>query len=313
MIEHVLADILRDVAGLARRVGRLETPEVTTAALLPAVLPSANLLTNPGLEIWQRGSGGFTATNAYTADRWQILLGGTSTVTVTREGTTIDGASLYAAKAVYVQGSANSQIDQLIEDFTQLRGKTLTLSVRVRQGVASNVRPYISDSGAKTYGTASATTGSYVTLMVSLAIGAAATSVRVGIDLGASDTVYLDNAILTIGSLTPTYRPLHPADDLARCQRYFEVQGGVTNSDIDYQGYTSAAQELRFARSCVPKAVVPTITRVGTWSLTNVAGQPTVDVPGTNSYRLRFTSSGAGLAEVNTVDTTTYISIEANP
>ncbi len=195
-------------------------------AALAADVARANILTNGGYEIFQRGAGPYTTNNAYTADRWQIILGGTSTISVTQETTTIDTQGVSALKAVYTQGTANSQIDQKVENYTQYRGQTLSFSIRVRQGVASNIRPYISDSGVKTYGVASATTGGYVTLTVTLAIGAASTGINAGVDLGASDTVYLDNAMLVVGSVPCNYVPLHPEEEWARCKRYYRYVNG---------------------------------------------------------------------------------------
>ena len=45
------------------------------------------------------------------------------------------------------------------------------------------------------------------------------------ISIAAAGTYYVDNAMLVVGSQPADYAPLHPADDLARCLRYYEIIG----------------------------------------------------------------------------------------
>lgn len=234
----------------------------------------ANLLVNPGFEVHQRG-GTVTADLAYAHDRWQLDLGGTSTCTVTDETATVDTGSGHALKAVYVHGSAVSLIDQKLEDYAQLRGRTVAFAIRVRKGVASSARPYIDDSGAKTYGSTTSTTGGFETLTVTLAIGAGATSVRVGVELSASDTVYLDNAVLVVGTTAPAFVPLPPADDLGRCQRYYQAIGGLDANEYAAVGQcTSTTAAILLVRYPVDMALAPTVTvsAAGDWAVAAAAG-----------------------------------------
>jgi hypothetical protein len=218
-------------------------------------------LVSGGFEVLQRGAGPFTANLAYAHDRWQILLGGTSTISVTDETALVDTGSGHALKAVYVQGSAVSSIDQKVEQYLQLRGRTLTFAVRMRKGVASSGRVYIEDSGVRTYGTPTATTGAYETLSVTAPIGAAATAVHVGVELSASDTVYLDNATLGVGSAVQVYLPVDSALELARCMRYYQVLGGLdANEMIAIVQATTTTTALGPLRYPVPMAIAPTMT-----------------------------------------------------
>src|SRR5262249_55251334 len=73
------------------------------------------LLPNGGFEIWQRGNGPFTANGVYTADRWQIFLAGTDTVSVTRS-TSQQPASAYALQVAYTRVTGGSQIYQALKD-----------------------------------------------------------------------------------------------------------------------------------------------------------------------------------------------------
>lgn len=254
-----------------------DTTETNARAAADTAMTAAlatSLLVNGGFEVFQRG-GTVTADLAYAHDRWQLDLVGSSTCTITDDISIVDAGSGHSLKAVYVQGSAASFVDQKLEDYRQLRGKTVTFAVRVVKGVASSVRPYIQDSGTRTYGATSATVGSFTTMTVTLAIGAAATSVTVGVELSISDTVYLDNATLCLGSVAGLYTPLHPADDLRRCQRYYWEVGGLLATEfvtaMQAQSATAADGVMTFP---VEMAATPTVTvsAAADWRVLTAAG-----------------------------------------
>src|SRR5215471_11335382 len=70
-----------------------------------------NLLTNGGFEIWQRGNGPFTASNAFAADRWRIGLAGSDTLSVSRDGANVDaglGSQWDAVCTFTLSGGAGS-------------------------------------------------------------------------------------------------------------------------------------------------------------------------------------------------------------
>lgn len=303
----------------------LKTSLAVSLDVLDGAIGPANLLTNGGFEVNQRG-GTVTANNAYAHDRWQHLLGGTSTGTITDETTTVDTGSGHALKWVYTHGSAVSSIDQKVEDYLQLRGRTVSFRIRVRQGVASTVRAYVSDSGTKTYSATQATTGAYLTFAVTLAIGAAATSVRVGVEISASDTVYLDNASLVEGSTAVPYVPLHPADDLARCLRYYEVLGSGQTGEVFAVGQATSATAVSMRIAYAAKAVVPTITVTaagdfGALTATGAAANAFTGLsavgPGLHQSALSGTGSSGlvagNAAYVQQLNTNARVRIEANP
>src|SRR5262245_45719920 len=106
----------------------------------------ANLLTNGGFEIWQRGNGPFTASGAWAADRWQIALSGADTLSVQADGANVDiGIARAAACTATKSGGTNTLLHQDIKiaDFGQFRGRVLSLSVRVRTTTASAVRIHL--------------------------------------------------------------------------------------------------------------------------------------------------------------------------
>lgn len=277
-----------------------------------------NLLTNPGFEIWQRGAGPFTANNNYTADRWIIFLGAISTISVAPETGTVDGGSYRSLKITYNQ-FANSAIRQKLEDYYQLRGNMVTFSARVKADTASVLRLSIEENGGaagNVYTNSSWHTGddTWQTLSVSRYLATDTTYVSVQISLEGNVIAYVDNAVLVIGPTVRSYKPLHPAEDLTRCQRYYEVHGGTTTFPAPV-GYASGVGErwdfvIPFNTQ---KYASPSLTKNGTWDVTNV-GQPTVDATGgKGGYRISISSNGAGLiaASPNGADDT--ITAETNP
>jgi len=267
---------------------------------------SGNWLVNGGFEVWQRGTGSFTANSAYSADRWYLYTT-SGTLTVTRESSTIEANSRYSLKAVTTgAGATEHAIIQNIENGYALRGQTYSFSVRVNQSVASGVT--ISIDG-QTSSTTSATTGSWVTLTATGVVGSSATSVNVIIYFAAAGTYYLDNAMWTLSPSPMPFEPLHPQAELARCQRYYEFIGGAAVS-IYMSAYHTAGSGIGFTLPYkVSKGGTPTVTKVGTWTVTN-CGQPTVNNPSSESCNLQATVTATGGANFYTSNATDGITVE---
>lgn len=269
-----------------------------------------NILTNGGFEVWQRGAGPFT-TAVYTADRWQMSVGGLSAMSVTQESTTIDSQGRYSLACAYTH-VALSLLIQAVENARDLRGKTISLSVRVRQSVANMVRLRMQDDTSSPTSSTSTTTGSFVTLTLSLAVSATTTFLGVEVHFLATGTAYIDNAMLVIAPSPAPYQPLHPQEDLARCQRYYEVHGGVSGS-VAVGGYSAAAANIQqFVPFAVAKGGTPTVTKNGTWALSN-CGQPSVSGSSPSGYSIAalVTVLGAAAFATNSADDT--ITAEYNP
>jgi hypothetical protein len=113
-------------------------------------------------------------------------------------------------------------------------------------------------------------------------------------DANLSATVYVDDAMLVVGSQPATYVPLPLADDLARCQRYYEVL--VTGSANEFVGVGHAVSTTTayFQRPFrVPKAVTPTlnISAASTFQLLGASG---AGLPGTSLAASVPTAMGTG-------------------
>jgi len=241
--------------------GTIATADLANAAVTNAKLGTdtarLNLLTNGGFEMWQRGNGPFTGNN-FSADRWLTSLGGTSTLSVSRDTTNVDTSSLAAAALTYTH-NASTDYSQKIEDYSQLRGRTVSLSVRVRTSTVNAVRLAIYD-GSYHYGNYHSGGGAYETLNVTWAIptGAAAILAAV-VKLDASCTAYIDNAMLVVGSVAADYAPLHPADDLARCLRYYQ-RWDDTNTEIGMGASQNATSHIIMLPLAAGMAVSPSLT-----------------------------------------------------
>jgi hypothetical protein len=272
-----------------------------------------NLLTNGGFETWQRGNGPFTATAMFTADRWRIDY--TGSMSVSRDTTNIDpaGGGQYAAAVAYTHTGTESTIWQPRDfDNAGLKGRTVTASVRVRTSVANAVRLAIYD-GSFNYSAYHPGDGTWQTLTVTRPAPGGAQSPDVRILFNASCTAYVDNAMLVIGSVAADYTPLHPADDLARCLRYYEFLADAGSGTLFVAGNAPAgayAYETIVLRA--KKPVTPTLTAVGTWNYSNASGvvATTVDTASVG-LRAQITAAGYGFA-FNTGGGATFVA-EANP
>ena len=306
--------------------GTVGTAELANANVTNAKLASdtarANLLTNGGFEIWQRGNGPFTLNGATASDRWYLAFNGTDTMSVARDTANVDIGSIAAAAITFVKGNGVNALwrqDIRRTDGAQFWGRMMSASVRVRTSVAGAVQVRLSCDGTgaispilSTFHTGS---GTYETLSATIAVPADGTLLAIGLLFSASCTAYIDNAMLVVGSVAADYAPLHPADDLARCLRYYETMGTPPLGDVIVNGIATAGGQT--IRASLPlrqfKPVIPTVTVTGTWGLTNASGQPTADAIGDKVIRLAVNSTAAGLFFAVNANVNTYVLIEANP
>jgi hypothetical protein len=302
--------------------GTIATADLANAAVTNAKLAADTardqLLTNGGFEVWQRGNGPFTTGSAYGPDRWQIYATA-GTTSVTRDTATADVGSLACAQVITTAPPAlGNGIFQIIDcgtDNPQLRGRTLTLSARVRCAQANSVRlELVGDKGVglpHTTVSAYHSGGStYETLTVSIALPAGATGLTVWVLGVTAGTWYVDNLMLVVGSQAADYVPLHPAEDLARCMRYWQ-KSNTTNANI-VQVYGTAGLALYFWFPMVyPMGGGPTMTKIGTPGLSN-CNQPSAYSADACGYAYFFTVTAAGGAQVQW-GAASYWAFEWNP
>jgi len=247
--------------------GTIATADLANQSVTNAKLGTdtarSSLLTNGGFEIWQRGNGPFTG-SAYNADRWYQNLTGSDTLSVSLNTANADvGSNRCAACTFTLSGGTFTSLQQTLKsggalDYS-LTGRPVSLSIRVRTSTANAVRLFFTDGTTTLYSGYHSGGGAYETLTIANHPNAAA-SPQLGVQFVASCTAYLDNAMLVVGSVPADYAPLHPADDLARCLRYYESVS-CTNNGAMLPAMAYGAANAQFLWSFkVAKAVAPTIT-----------------------------------------------------
>jgi hypothetical protein len=273
------------------------TPGSISNSMLGADVARDNLLTNGGFEIWQRGNGPFTATGTYTADRWIANIAGDGdAVSVAKDTTHCDVGSRACAAVTYTRVAGSmffGQIQTVPDGIGALGGRTVSASFRVRATAAVRLDLYADGSGGGiTSGTTHSGGGAYETLTVTKLIPSDFTYIWLRMVISASTTLYVDNANLVVGSQAANYVPMHPADDLARCLRYYEVVA----EDFNVAGYGGAASVpfQWYLNYKARKAVAATLTKVGTWTVPNCAQPTIVGVPSISGFNLGTVVTAVG-------------------
>lgn len=274
----------------------------------PASQAPQNLLTNGSMIVSQRGAGPFTSGTA--TDRWFINVG-TGTLSVTQDLATL-------STKVVAAGTVASQLQQTLKvndlPYQTLPGHWVSFSALVG-GPIGGVQLKIFD-GAQTLGAANVHTG-FKRLWVTRFIDAAAAQVELSFLFSLAGTYFLRDAMCVLGAVPVDYRPLHPAEELLRCQRYYEAytNSGDFSFDFTFGGYASAGGQSMylpvFYKVPKPGAVTPTVTKNGTW-VANNCGQPTV-TGGRNGCTLAIVSTGAGSMYCQNFNADNSITVEANP
>jgi hypothetical protein len=288
---------------------------------LPTGIEPRQLLVNGGFEINQRG-GTVTASGAYAHDRWQLTESGGDAVSIADETANIMPDSRVAAicNCTYSAGAGATQYAQILkiaagEPHHGLLGKQISLRISVKQAtaVASACKAFITTDGTGGTTTLSSFHGTNTNWesldVVNVTVPADATTITVGIKFYATVVIYADNAMLVNGPTAWPYRYVHPADDMVRCLRYYELaypgNQGLATGAFTYE-YTLPYMAV--------KPVSPTVTRNGAFGVTNSA-QPTSFVRGDDRRAMSYVAAitgaggyffGSGSAAVN-------FSVEANP
>ena len=316
------ADLFKkeDVQVLAQAVDQHD--HTTGKGVTVPISTNASLLTNGSFDVWQRGNGPFTGNSAYSSDRWQSLIFGTDALSISRDTANVDTGSRAGAACTFSLGTGggSTAIGQQYNagDGFQVAGRVVSASVRVKTATASAVRIGIftdGTGGTTTYSSFHTGGGAYQTLTVTVTVPTNATTVWLYAGVfAASCTAYLDNAMLVVGSQPADYAPLHPADDLARCLRYYEVLGETPSCLIFSESNAAASGLVRgqmYYKS--RKSVTPTLTKVGTWFLSNGSAQPSISAQGLDTAWAQFQATAAGGAYALNQSAGNAMTAEANP
>lgn len=227
----------------------------------------ANLASNGGMEHWQRGASfSSPASGAYTADRWRCEKSGAPTFTIGRDTGIDTGNGTYCLRintTALGTGTA-AYVYQKVENHLDLRGRTVSVSARIKANVANAVEIAIEDGVGTTRSSKHSGGSSWETISLSRSLSTSATQLVIAIgsyatgSLAVSD-VYIDSVMVTATEAPLGWVPLHPSEDLARVQRYYEARSedgfmGLAGSDGSFY---NIGNHPTFK---VSKAVTPTMT-----------------------------------------------------
>lgn len=211
---------------------------------------SRNLIINGDMSVWQRGTSHTAA--GYTADRWNLQLSG-ATTTVDRQThtvgqTDVPGNPKYFMRVDTTTSADFNRIENRIEGVTTASGQEMTISFyakgtnpgggNFRLGIFQNFGTGGSPSTGVTTDitTTLAVTSSWVRYEYTFTVPSVSGKTLgtdgndyVRIQIGTSDdastdawTLDLSNVQLEFGDTATDFEYVNPADQLARCKRYFE-------------------------------------------------------------------------------------------
>ena len=167
-----------------------------------------NILINGDFRVNQRGQASYTGLGIYTLDRWRLS---TSTSGITVSPIANGGITLNATT------TANA-ISQVIEDYATLKGKTLTVSMKVSSVTSGKVRVNLFD-GITTYNSTYLEASGIVS--VSGQISNSATLVRVIVQNDGSTVANIEWVKLEVGEIATPFSPRPYVEELQMCQRYY--------------------------------------------------------------------------------------------
>lgn len=249
--------------------------------VVPATSFKRNKLINGSMNVYQRGSVSATTSGAYTLDRWFVTPTG-ATVTVTQSTSTVPTnftASLNVAGAASVTNVSAYQRIESINCQELTSGSQVTVSGYIRQSTGSAVTtatvalvtPTASDNYASTTSAATtytipsfaSATWTYFSNTFTLTTGCT-NGLQLTIALGTGLTTgsfNLTGVQLEVGSIATPYERQIYSDQLAQCQRYFQIPiNGSTQYVAMMQVYANTAAFCSYQYLMTMRAAPTTIT-----------------------------------------------------
>lgn len=199
-------------------ISKITTPGGETYDIRDANIINRNLLDNPDFRINQRGQTDYSISGsayAFTLDRWIISR---AVVSV------LDGGVSAAWNGT---DSTSGWIQQHIENAAAFAGMTITVSALVDGEVLS---------GTTTVPTTVNSSNSIATSNPSLKFSVGYYSnnrLGVAIILMSDTPCVIGWVKAEIGSNTTPFVPPHPAEELARCQRYYQIRSTNDIAAVD--------------------------------------------------------------------------------
>lgn len=172
-----------------------------------------NLLINPDFKINQRGSSSYSGNNKYTVDRWKIA-GGNCVVTPQSNGTLL----------VHTTTTWNG-ICQVLEDYSQLKGKIITLTIAgtfASSGVRIAIKSLVGSTQTDLATADGTNADSSISVSFNVPSNASYDYLFIAIYNKSSADSYLSWAKLEVGSIPTTFSPPTYAEEIVKCCRYYQ-------------------------------------------------------------------------------------------
>jgi hypothetical protein len=272
-----------------------------------------NYIINGDFQVWQRGTS-FTPTSGtttYVADRWAMASISPVTYSQTNTGLRITNTTDF---------TVNSRFQQSIEVPKSLQGKTVTLSFKVKCSVNKNIGvaivPY-NEAVIASKAVAITSTSQVYSITLTLPTGKDIISVIFGLSTNTTSyngltavtnfpvcTIDFEWVKLEYGSIATPFVPRLYVEELALCQRYYEVIPYTPSDSISSSGTPG------FIINTIPykvqKRIIPTVIfkdstgTAGYCSRGIIAssinnGQP-ITLNGTSSTSIMVVESSSGTA-----------------
>lgn len=257
-----------------------------------------NLLINGDFQVWQRGDVFDIGVTKYTADRWICFFSATEGYKKYSISNNLERLCVLppADGGKYLVYQHTELDDSLIR---KIRGKTLTLSVKVISNVVHTIGlgvHILYNDKNKTYKTLgnkrqSCVAGEYTIINMSFVVPEDADfndvkSLQVTIGSGVANApVYFDYAKLEIGSVATPFVPRNYGEELQLCKRYYEYMG--TSLIRNMSSIESKTAFILTQNYKTEKRVTPTfsISHIGSYNNSSVdTGIKMTGVGATNRY-----------------------------
>jgi len=248
-----------------------------------------NLIINGGFDVWQRGTS-FTDSNSYTADRWWNFPQGTvSSYRDADEGMCAKYATNGTGGYYY---AFRHRIEY--ENVRHMEGKTVTLSFKVKASQAFTGRLMAYFVHTNYFIQPYDITTEWTTVTKTFTFPVSGVTPNFDQEMfefilleqlpSTATDIYITQVQFELGSVATPFEHRSYGEELALCQRYYEV---LNNVYLVSSGWASGNSEYHTGYWRTEKRSTPSVSTAGTWSNST----PTINASDTHGYRLNSTST----------------------
>lgn len=269
--------------------------------------PGYNYIINGGMRVSQRGD--FTSATAvsnglYYLDRWKGSLSVASDLLHTATSSDTEYPGLGSVKLTRTSGTADGAMGwlQKLEDFALFKGKTATISIRVKTN-NSNLRIGFGDGVVNSFSDPATNTETWQTISITKTISSSATLIQIyprfqgsaGADVAIAVNDYFEMGAvkLEIGSVATPFVPRLIGEELALCQRYYYRVGGGSFGIVGNGTHWGGASWTNF-KLPVTMRDNPSVTYLGALSDFQIRYAVTNVTPTNLSIGAQFTAPDKG-------------------